>query len=403
MRIMDSRIIIGDSRAELPKFDEATFDACVTDPPYELGFMGKVWDNSGIAFDPTFWGEVFRVLKPGAHLLAFGGTRTYHRMVCAIEDAGFGIRDQIDWIYGSGFPKSKNIGTGFGTALKPAHEPICLARKPLEKGLTVADNVAKWGVGALNIDGCRVEYEEGGSLATNPSLRPFVKGGNGGNIIAHEVDSRETVANNLGRWPANIIHDGSPEVLAAFPNAPGQIADASTNSDSRKTQNCYGDMRRGRGDEPSADSDNNGEVGFKMRPGARRLDEGSAARFFYCAKASKTDRNEGCDDLAIGQATGGGGGIGDYLEDVNSASGKYGSEKAPSQNHHPTVKPTDLMRYLCRLITPPNGLILDPFLGSGSTAKAATIERFRCVGIEQNAEYAAIAEARCKGLQTSLL
>lgn len=481
------QIIEGDSRLVLPTLGAETLDACVTDPPYELtsarpggrseatrgkvmmgGFMGMKWDGTGIAFNPAFWLEVFRVLKPGAHLLAFGGTRTYHRMVCAIEDAGFEIRDQIDWIYGSGFPKSLDVskaidkakdyklqsafrrawvsaveeaglqlpgnskhdwtigehapgdkwwtefqqwvpgltdrerekierivvgkgfrirrestvqfcGTsdgeydltapasddakmweGWGTALKPAHEPICLARKPLEKGLTVADNVAKWGTGALNIDGCRIDLD--GDYKCGANGRPSQTGlGDNYDSIAANQHSE------LGRWPANIIHDGSPEVLAAFPQAPGQIADASTNSDSRKTQNVYGAMRRGRdASEASHDIENNGEVGFKMRPGARRLDEGSAARFFYCAKASKTDRSK--------------------------------------QNHHPTVKPTELMRYLCRLVTPPNGTVLDPFLGSGSTAKACVIERFNIVGIEQDAEYIKIAKRRIKGgLQVSLI
>lgn len=290
-----------------------SIDSVVTDPPYELGFMGKSWDKSGIAFSPAVWQEVLRVLKPGGHLLAFSGSRTYHRMAVAVEDAGFEIRDQIMWIYGSGFPKSKNIAlsidkgeglsnrgraiptaslyqasdteeknkltsnkvppyeartelskswVGWGTALKPAHEPIVVARKPLIG--TVAENILAYGTGGLNIDGTRV--------------------GNG------------TDRASGGRWPANVIHDG--------------------------------------------------------------LDQ-EWSRFFYCAKASKKDRNEGLD-----------------------------------RNHHPTVKPTELMRYLCRLVTPPNGTVLDPFMGSGSTGKACVLEGFDFIGIDKTPEYVEIAQQR---------
>jgi site-specific DNA-methyltransferase (adenine-specific) len=340
------QLLHGDCRQVLRDLAEASIDSCVTDPPYELGFMGKGWDSTGVANDLSMWAEVLRVLKPGAYLLAFSGTRTYHRMACAIEDAGFEIRDQIGWAYGSGFPKSHN-GPWGGTALKPAWEPICMARKPLIG--TVEANWRERGTGALNIDGCRV-----GSESTTREK----KGGRG--QFPHEDDAWEpkavTAGSDAGRWPANLIHDGSDEVLAAFPNAPGQMADASVAVNERKTQNVYGAMRRGRGDEASADSDNEGAVGFKMKPGARRLDSGSAARFFYCAKASKSDRGEG--------------------------------------NTHPTVKPTDLMRYLCRLVTPAGGTVLDPFAGSGSTLKAAELEGFSAIGIELQAEYIEIARRR---------
>lgn len=349
---MSTRILTGDCRDVLKTLADASVDSIVTDPPYELGFMGKKWDSMGVANDAAVWRECLRVLKPGGHLLAFGGTRTQHRMVCAIEDAGFEIRDQVGWVYGSGFPKSRNLDgewQGWGTALKPAWEPIVVARKPLIG--TVAANVLAHGTGALNIDGCRVEAPDGVPLFTSRGESRSVALGDGLN------GSNRTGEVGNGRWPANLIHDGSDEVLAAFPDAPGQMADASSSS-SRKTQNVYGAMRRGNGrdGEASADSTNDGDVGFKMKPGARRFDEGSAARFFYCAKASKKDRGEG--------------------------------------NSHPTVKPTELMRYLCRLVTPPGGLVLDPFMGSGSTLKAAELEGFSAIGIEMDPIYVALAQRR---------
>lgn len=329
---------------------DASVDAVVTDPPYELGFMGKGWDATGIANSVEMWREVFRVLKPGGHVLAFSGTRTYHRMVCAIEDAGFEIRDQIGWAYGSGFPKSHNLGgewEGWGTALKPAWEPICVGRKPF-KG-TVAANVLAHGTGAINIAASRVASE-------TPT-------GWGGGGDARPVD---------GRWPANLIHDGGDEVLAAFPQAAGQLADASTSDTPRAGQNVYGAMRRG----PSAAA-------------ARVESDKSAARFFYCAKASQADRDEG---------------LGAFTPRADSAHRKTNLDETADnpylrgtterRNIHPTVKPTALMRYLCRLITPGGGLVLDPFTGSGSTGKAAALEGFRFIGFEQSAEYAAIAQAR---------
>lgn len=320
--------------------EDESVDAIVCDPPYGLSFMGKRWDYDVPSVE--IWAECLRVLKPGGHLLAFAGTRTQHRMAVRIEDAGFEIRDMIAWVYGSGFPKSKNLDgdwQGWGTALKPALEPITVARKPLIG--TVAANVLEHGTGALNIDGCRVAHVTvgGGSLALNPHLRGSINGGNGGHIIATEAERRVVVPHEVGRWPANLIHDGSDEVLAAFPQAPGQMAKASTSGAQRAAgQNTYGVMARGsNGAEP-------------------RGDAGSAARFFYCAKASKRDRG--------------------------------------ADNTHPTVKPTDLMAYLCRLVTPPGGVVLDPFMGSGSTGKAAMREGFRFIGCELSPEYFAIAEAR---------
>ncbi len=358
------KLLHGDCREMLKGLADASVDSIVTDPPYELGFMGKSWDSSGVAYDVTVWQECFRVLKPGGHLLSFGGSRTYHRMACAIEDAGFEIRDQIMWVYGSGFPKSLSISKalnkqsdvsvdeaeqwdGWGTALKPAHEPIVMARKPVEG--TVANNVSKHGVGGINIDGTRVAYPEG-EVDFNKVQRQQADGS--GNIINNAFGASALVGTEIktykenGRFPANFIYDGSEEVTELI---------------------------------------------------------GDAARFFYCAKASKAERNAGLEGFAVGQAKGGGGGIGDYLDDVNSASGKYGSEKAPQRNYHPTVKPIALMRYLVRLVTPPNGTVLDPFAGSGSTLVAATMEKFDCIGIELTNEYLPIIEARVANAQTDTL
>ena len=363
----------GDCLDVLRGMADASVDAVVTDPPYGLGFMGKAWDsftaadmpmrrsgpqdavNAGMsrqggrqragadyqrrqvadmhafqAWCEEWAVECLRVLKPGGHLLAFGGTRTYHRLAAAIEDAGFDVRDQIGWAFGSGFPKSHN-GPWGGTALKPAWEPICVARKSLVG--TVEANWHEHGTGALNIDGCRVPTTDdlNGGAYSGGSKDPA-----NASSYATGVHAGEFVQ-PVGRWPANIIHDGSDEVLAAFPQAPGQQG-------------------------------------------------GSAARFFYCAKASKKDRDEGCEGLpqrVIG--TWGG-------DDDDLSPGKKST--VPKGNTHPTVKPTDLMRYLCRLVTPAGGVVLDPFTGSGSTGKAAVLEGFRFVGIEREAAYVDIAERR---------
>ena len=362
--------------------DPESIDSIITDPPYGLGFMGKGWDHGVPGVE--FWTEAFRVAKPGAHLLAFGGTRTYHRLAVAIEDAGWEVRDCVMWVYGSGFPKSHDvskaidkaagaerevvgskevtrdlarngrtgdeaispvpvIGTtipitapatpeaqqwaGWGTALKPAWEPIIVARKPLRG--TVAGNVLEWGTGGINVDGCRVGTTK--DVPASESTRSgYMKGWNGGHSAGDGFNP------NVGRWPANLIHDGSEEV-----------------------GNLLGD----------------------------------AARFFYCPKASKRDRDEGCDGMeAIHRANGNKWTDQDYR--VLSGERPPSAESGPRRNHHPTVKPTDLMRYLCRLVTPPDGLVLDPFTGSGSTGKAAILEGFRLVGCELSAEYIEIARAR---------
>jgi DNA modification methylase len=438
-------LLHGDCLERLRELPACSVDACVTDPPYGLSFMGKKWDYDVPGED--IWRECLRVLKPGGHLLAFAGTRTQHRMAVRIEDAGFEIRDMIAWVYGSGFPKSLDVskaidkcngetgrllkftewmrttglaarqinkitetnmgshyltaasqpaiptpalwallrphcgdvpewvdqlvqrieaerevvgqgwridrkegavnygggtpdGTyaitapatpeaqqwdGWGTALKPALEPITVARKPF-KG-TVAANVLEHGTGAINIDGCRVpgSYETR-NRQNDGGNSMFGMGAGGGAFVPAE-----------GRWPANLIHDGSDEVVGLFPESKGQQGAISGKEPSGKTNAVYGEYQQRNESEP-------------------RNDSGSAARFFYCAKASKADRNEG--------------------------------------NTHPTVKPTDLMRYLCRLVTPPGGIVLDPFMGSGSTGKAAMLDGFRFIGIEREAEYLEIAKQR---------
>ncbi len=292
---------------QMKQLPDNSVDSIVTDPPYGISFMAKKWDYDV----PTVevWKEAMRVLKHGGHALIACGTRTQHRMGVNIEDAGFEIRDVVSWIYGSGFPKSLNIHKkdercpeGFGTALKPSCEFFTLARKPLSEK-TIAANVLKWGTGGINIDGCRVEYQS----ETDKFSNGFCKAPTNGKQFAEGksgFSSGRIHKPKEGRFPANLIHDGSQEVLGLFPE---------TNKD-------------------------------------------SAARYFYCPKASKKDRDEG--------------------------------------NNHPTVKPTALMQYLCRLITPAGGTVLDPYMGSGSTGKAAVREGFSFVGCELNEDYYKIATAR---------
>ncbi|CAB4166527.1 AdoMet_MTases domain containing protein [uncultured Caudovirales phage] len=325
---MQTKLIHSDCLEALKNLPDNSVDSVVTDPPYGLSFMGKKWDYD--VPSEEIWAECLRVLKPGGHLLAFAGTRTQHRMAVRIEDAGFEIRDMIAWVYGSGFPKSHNLKDqwqGWGTALKPALEPITKARKPLIG--TVAENVLAHGTGAINIDGCRVR---GGSETGGE--KP-VYAANHGNAVYGTGMGGGARANTDGRWPANLIHDGSEEVLAGFPQS-------STTGVRRQPERVQQDVRA--------------TPFTRGKASPEYTDSGSAARFFYCAKASKRDRDEG--------------------------------------NTHPTVKPTDLMRYLVRLVTPPNGTVLDPFMGSGSTGKAAMLEGFNFIGIEREAEYIEIAKAR---------
>jgi hypothetical protein len=394
---MSWNIYHGDCREVMQTLHPESVDSIVSDPPYGLSFMGKGWDHGVPGVE--FWTEALRVAKPGAHLLAFGGTRTYHRLACAIEDAGWEIRDCVMWVYGSGFPKSHDVSkaidkaagaergrktvrsksvstcyaqdewtrqhggtrldaqaitdaarqwSGWGTALKPAWEPIIVARKPL--GGTVAENVLTHGTGGINVDGCRVE-------GSKPDTTRGAGGRNG--RYAPIAAQGRIVDNGLGRWPANVIHDGSDEVVGLFPGA-----------------GSHGGGKSGASD---------GYHG-RIKPGENACvrSSGSAARFFYCAKASKADRDEGCEGLAAKARPTMGSGIG----------GQPNQQIANNKNVHPTVKPTALMRYLCRLVTPPGGVVLDPFTGSGSTGKAAIMEGFRFIGIEREAEYVEIAKAR---------
>jgi site-specific DNA-methyltransferase (adenine-specific) len=343
------------------------------------GFMGQRWDTGETAFDWRFWREVLRVLKPGGYLIAASGTRTYHHLAMAIEDAGFELRDMISWLYGSGFPKSHNHmidGEKWGTALKPACEPWVLARKPLIG--SVAANIAEHGTGAMNIDGCRIPtdeslnggaYSDGGRAALPGDARTGAAAGmfaEGGGRLPGQFAQPE------GRWPANVIHDASPEVEAAFAVYGERGASAPV-----------------RGSEPSAVTA--GIYGqFNARvPGAFHGDSGTAARFFYGAKASRSDRDEGCEHLASQMA---GMRSENSVQHITRRDDDY--DPQPVKNNHPTVKPTDLMAYLCRLVTPKGGLVLDPFMGSGSTGKAAMIEGFRFIGIERDPHYMSIAHAR---------
>lgn len=349
----------GDCRYLMADLEGCSVDSIVTDPPYELGFMGRSWDSTGVAYEVATWAEALRVLKPGGWLIAFGGSRTYHRMACAIEDAGFEIRDQIMWIYGSGFPKGGLDEEGRGTCLKPAHEPIVLARKPLI-GSALA-NVAAFGTGKLNIDIARI----GDSGARNNGRQA------GSNGIYGHIGATTPVDYGKGRWPANVVHDGSDEVVAAFPVAPGQ----------------QGDLRQQDHAVPAGVAF--GQFGPKLAHPARG-DSGSAARFFYCAKATKADRDEGLGAFEpqafVQYAT------------ANGESGKPSSlgegRTTEYRNTHPTVKPETLMRWLVRLVTPEGGLVLDPFTGSGSTGKAAVLEGRRFIGCELTADYLPIARAR---------
>lgn len=391
----------GDCREVMRTLPESSVDAIVTDPPYELGFMGKGWDATGVANDRATWAACLHAAKPGAWLLAFGGTRTFHRIACAIEDAGWELRDTpvrghmhqpddcpwlMGWMYGSGFPKSHN-GEWGGTALKPAWEPIVCARKPLIG--TVAENFAAHGTGALNIDACRIPTDEALRVGAGTTWDAFHRNegregepsaqrryqSNGGTDFAMTPGPRGGSA--AGRWPANLMHDGSDEVSAMFP----------------QTTSGAGAVKRA----SSADGHGNAGAAFGAESRAAGTpmvsygDTGSAARFFYCAKASREDRNEGLEGFAkqskahLASKDGGGGGWAKHADK---------NPNLPRANIHPTVKPTELMRYLCRLVTPRGGMVLDPFAGSGSTGKAAVLEGFQFTGIELDPEYIAIARAR---------
>ena len=399
---------LGDCLEVMDKLEADSIDAIITDPPYELNFMGKGWDNAGVSFNKETWVKCLRLLKPGGYLLAFGGSKTFHRIACAIEDAGFEIRDTIMWIYGSGFPKSMNISnvieaknkygkantiakrkveqnsdgkeykvsqtnneamgekkivnrreykpvdssakqwSGWGTCLKPAFEPIIVARKPFKGSLV--DNILEHGVGGLNIDECRVGNEEQAQLSKNVAS---------------------------GRFPANIIHDGSEEATGGMP----------------KTKGCQGKGFK-KGDYKSSAVN----TPFSRGDCVPYNDFGSASRYFYCAKASKRDRDDGLDE---------------FEEKTKVFNGKSQSSSKEIKdvekrfttrlrNTHPTVKPTALMQYLVRLVCPKGSVILDPFMGSGSTGKATAYENkdrnagYSFIGIEQDEQYLGIPKARIK-------
>jgi DNA modification methylase len=398
----------------MKEMPDNSIDAIVTDPPYGLSFMGKKWDYD--VPSQEIWEECLRVLKPGGYLLSFAGTRTQHRMAVRIEDAGFEIRDMIAWIYGSGFPKSLNIGKavdkiqgneriktgeikhhaqkgvavaeergaigggafgqakdeeltkgtseweGWGTSLKPALEPITVARKPLEKGLNIAQNCLKWGVGGINIDESRVGTEDT-RQKTGGAIEGSGWGTKGGAIAGSE----------LGRFPANLIHDGSDEVVGLFPQTGKSSGGRIGNKGS--ALNMMG---------------NNYEAG---NPGFG--DSGSAARFFYCAKASKSERNRGLDEFEPTRHA-----------DRNIDNGVGGDNprnrtNTPKKNFHPTVKPIALMEYLVKLVSKEGHTVLDPFMGSGSTGIACKKLNRNFIGIELDADYCKIAEARINGYKVS--
>ena len=444
-----TKLMLGDNIQSLQKLPDNSIDSIVTDPPYALtsikkrfgkegsapakfgtdgafqraskGFMGKEWD----AEVPTveFWREVYRVLKPGGHVLSFGGTRTYHRMAVNIEDAGFEIRDQIMWLYGSGFPKSHNIGKavdklqgndrevvgtkeqtgakfkewssdenetrwhnqgfnkvdgrefditkgqspyeGWGTALKPANEPICVARKPLSEK-SVAENVLKWGTGGINIDGCRVD------LNGDNTSRKITDNKNDINVInSNKVGSFDDKWKE-GRFPANIILD---EIAGELLDEQSGISKSS----------CKSGVVEGKDANVFNDGENKTSGHKKKVMVGDYSDKGGASRFFYQAKVSKAERNMGLD----------------HFEDKEVVrQGLAGENNNPvHKNSHPTIKPVALMSYLVRLVTPPNGIVLDPFMGSGSTGIAARLEGFRFCGMEMDKDYFKIAEARIENYE----
>jgi site-specific DNA-methyltransferase (adenine-specific) len=382
-----NEIIHGDCLDVMAAMPDNSVDSIVTDPPYGLAFMGKNWDK-GVP-GKAFWVEALRVAKPGAHILAFGGTRTYHRLAVAIEDAGWEIRDMIQWVYGSGFPKSHNLGSGFGTALKPANEPICLARKPF-KG-TVAANFLQWGTGGINIDGCRVDYVSDVDMKSG-SVRFGVFGKtqmeNSNSNIVFNTSPKINFDQSKGRFPANFIHDGSDEVLALFPkfvqSGGGRKGEIGKRNYLKKAKsNALSGNRGGLGIGGELYYDEERDDYYTLT--ICRGDSGSAGRFFYCAKASKSERNMGLSNLDDTTTTDG------RKKDIDNP---FQRGKTLRKNGHPTVKPLSLMRYLCRLITPPGGVVLDPFSGSGTTLIAAKQEGFGYIGIELSEEYVEIAEAR---------
>lgn len=427
-----------------------SIESIVTDPPYELNFMGKGWDRSGIAFQASTWEKCLTVLKPGGYLLAFGGSRTYHRIACAIEDAGFEIRDTIIWMYGSGFPKSMNIGlaidkkngvesevigtqtkgssplagnhdgmwcddqedgtfelkrarnewAGWGTSLKPAYEPVIIARKPCEG--SCIDNVLKYGVGGINLDECRIPLnsDEVAGIKTVHRGKRSDDGVFNTKTCGLTQEGDVLSMNESGRFPSNIIltYDETDydEVCGGMPDSKGATS-----------QNNYagGHIYRGQSLQESSTSLNGYREWYN--------DEGSASRYFYCAKASAKDRDEGLEDFEVkstGELQGGRkeGSAGSIMQNADGGTrvNPYAGTGAPKKNTHPTVKPCELMQYLIRLVTPKGGTVLDPFNGSGSTGKACMYENrerqadYKYIGIELTPEYLPIADARIKFVES---
>lgn len=405
----------GDALKALEAMPDESVDAVVTDPPYGLGFMGKDWDSPGGVGDMPMrrnhatntvntgvtrqggrqrscagfvkrqardarayrewceaWAhEAWRVLKPGGHMLAFGGTRTYHRLTSGIEDAGFEIRDCIVWLYGSGFPKSLNLDGdwgGWGTALKPGHEPIVVARK--SPAGTVAQNVLEHGAGALNIDGCRIATEE--QWAGDP--RPY-EGANGfgpGDEDGWDGNwTKRSESHSAGRWPANVVLD--EDAAAMLDEQSGEL-----HSQDPVTRQSRSEI--------------SGVTEMGTERSIEYADRGGASRFFYCAKAASGERNRGLVGFEKKMPHDNAG----HVHADGRAWDVPGSHSTARANHHPTVKPIELMRWLVRLVTPPAGIVLDPFAGSGTTGIAALREDFSFIGIEREPEYVQIARERIR-------
>jgi len=480
------KLILGNNLESLKELKDNSIDSVVTDPPYGLSFMNKKWDYDVPSVD--FWKEVFRVLKPGGHILSFGGTRTYHRMVVNIEDAGFEIRDQIMWLYGSGFPKSHNIGKavdkiqgnerevlgtkaefsldgakrnpnnhrevgeaakeisheygykqgweapvtkgqseyeGWGTALKPANEPICVARKPLSEK-SVAENVLKWGTGGINVDGCRVGYT---SEADKESAKPGSLNATGENSMFGLKSGNEQ--NSEGRFPANIILECiCDEVIKGEKGEKTTIQTNISNKEANWFRNAGGDKEERWSFNDKGDTHTNPncpcylldeQSGYlksgDVKPHHKKNktangyqgscygkfqnedttlkgygDGGGASRFFYQAKVSKAERNMGLDEFEEKVK-------GDGRKTIQADTPQQRQIHNPKKNFHPTVKPVNLMTYLCRLITPEGGIVLDPFVGSGSTGIAARLEGFRFIGMEMDSDYFKIAESRIENFE----